>query len=224
MESAAARVDQEIVRLKREVVRDDIQGHSCAQCNHIRLKPLSNPGQHWHENRRERVSFQLDTTVAEIHTLAASGCDFWVTISNKLKLIDLEEKVKEQRDVVVFDLKKYGSWWSDEHYDDLAASLGGVLEAEFRHFRSSPVGWGFSAGANSEMDFAVTCEDFVRVIIRYRSRNHLRGSASVDIVLVLPGRPASTVLFPREKSGLQMVTHWTTFWVLSASGESPFPI
>ncbi|KAF2441905.1 HET-domain-containing protein [Karstenula rhodostoma CBS 690.94] len=224
MESAAARVDQEIQRLKREVVRDDIQGHSCAQCNHIRLKAIPEAGIRLDEGKQELTSFQLDTTVAETHALAASGCEFWAMVSDKLKLIDLEEKIKEQRDTVAFDSRKHRSWWSDEHWNDLAASLGGVMEKEFQHLRNGPVGWGFSAGANYEMEFAVTHKDFVRVIIRYRSLNDFKDrSVSVDVVLILPVRPATTVLYPRKDSEFEMANYWTTLWVLSTPGNLADP-
>jgi hypothetical protein len=220
--TTASRLNQEIVRLKREVIRDDTQGHSCEQCQHITLKPIPKPMTGFGVQKGE-TSFLLDTTKAEVRGIAASGCNFWGMIWNQLALIDQEEKVKAERDKVSFDLKKYGSWWSDAHYKDLAASLGGDLQKELWHLRSSHVSWGFSAGG--EMDFPVTQQEFVRVLIRYSSLNDFKNeSVSIEVVLVLPARPVSTILFPhRGDLELQMVTYWTRLWVLSSPGEHRSP-
>ncbi|KAF2648847.1 HET-domain-containing protein [Lophiostoma macrostomum CBS 122681] len=212
-------VEEEILRLKRKLVRDDAQGHSCEQCRHITLKLIPLPATGLKREREH--SFRLDTTVAEVRDLAASGCNLWAMIRDKLALLELEEKVQGERGNVKFDSTKYERWWSDAHYKDLAASVGGDVEREFWHLRKSPVFWGFSAGAGYEMDFSVTQEEFVRVIIRYSSLNGFKGSSvSAEVVLIVPARPVSKVLSPdRGDSGIQMAKHWTSLWALSSPGD-----
>lgn len=218
----ASRVIQEILRVKCEVLRDDTQGHSCEQCRDITLNPIPEVLIIGPEKDAER-SFLLDTTAAEIRDFAASGCNFWRMIWNKLKLIDVEERLKQERNNVTFDLKKHQSFWSDAHYKDLAATLGGDVENEFQHLCNSPVHWS-SCLATNQIKFPVSKEEFVRVIIRYAlSFGFMDRSVSVEIVLILPTKPVSTVLFPEcGDLKLNMTKYWTTFWVLSSPGKKPF--
>ena len=209
-------IDQDILRLKREVVRDDAKGHSCEKCEHITLRRIPEPNKGLGTD--DQPSYLWDTTVAEIGSLAASRCNFWGTIWNQLELIDLEEIVQKEQEKVRFEVDKHGSWWSDDHYKDLAASLGGDLEKKFWQLRRSPVSWGFTLGTMPQMHFAVTREDFVRVIIKYTTLNDFEdANVSAEVVLNLPTRPFETA-WP-EGLGLTMRTYWTELWILSSPGK-----
>jgi hypothetical protein len=224
MVDTAARLDQEILRFKRQLVREDTQGHTCEQCKHIRLTQVPEHTPSWDDRKEQNTCFRLDTKGSDIRGLAASGCNFWSMIWNKLKLIELEEKFKKERDNVTFDRKKHRYLWSDTHYQDLAASLGGVTEKEFLQLHKSAFSWVFCAGG-SETDFSVTQEDFVRVIIRYDSLNVFKNnSVSAEVVLILPSRPSSTAVFRRQgDSELEMAEYRKVFLLLPSPGEKHLP-
>lgn len=98
MEDAASRLDQEILRLRRELVRNDTKGHSCAQCNHISVGPFHKPTI---EELDGSLLFQIDTTVTEMRELAASGCDFWTVLSDQLGVRVLQQTMFVQKHGVI---------------------------------------------------------------------------------------------------------------------------
>ncbi|KAI0134348.1 heterokaryon incompatibility protein-domain-containing protein [Xylariales sp. AK1849] len=218
--ATASRIDQEIVRLKREVVRDDTQGHSCEQCKHLTLKPIPEPMTCYIDEVRDADLIRFDTTATEVRGLAASGCNFWVMIRDKLALIDLDEVVKDECENVTYDRKKYGSWWSDEHYRDLAASHGGDVEKEFLRLRESPIGWGYLPEADwYEIEYPVTQKEFVRVIIRYEALSRIKDrSVSIEVVLVLPERLVRTSIYPGDSEPTTTI-FWTTLRALTSPGN-----
>ncbi|KAH6619038.1 heterokaryon incompatibility protein-domain-containing protein [Boeremia exigua] len=211
MESTAtSQIEEEIVRLKREVVLDGTQGHSCEQCQQITISHI--PEQRVALGEKYEPSYLLDTTVAEVESLAASGCNFWTMISNKVELIGLEADVKRESKNVPFDSKKHRSWWSDEHMKDLAASLGGDEEKRFWHLKNSPVYWGFEGGAAFRAVPPAMHKDSVRVAVRYDSANDFTDRAvAAEVAVAMLEQSGNNV-------GFGIVTHVTHFWVLASPG------
>ncbi|KAK6209475.1 tol protein [Colletotrichum tabaci] len=74
--------------------------------------------------------------------MAASGCTFWSVIKDQIVYRQLERKVKQETKKVPFNHEKHGGEWSNEHYQDLAASLGGLEGREFLRLRHNQgVNW-----------------------------------------------------------------------------------
>lgn len=214
---APSRIDYEILRLKRELVSDDFKGHSCEQCNGFRVKPPRNYGSDW-KLWRESKFFEIHTTGRKVRDLAETGCCFWVMIRDQLTYIDLEAMVKREVDKVAFDPEKYSVWWSDDHYKDLAASLGGNEGEEFwrlRHQRG--VSWGFSAGAT--VGVHVTEADFVHISIRYSYPNNK--PITVQVELIVPDKSLWGDLGVNGEP--RLVEYWTRFLPLKLPGTYSSP-
>lgn len=216
---------QETVRLKREVTRDDRQGHSCEHCRHVTLD-------RFYEfingisSKMDEPFFLLDTSGAELQGLAASGCNFWTMLCNKLTLIELQEQIKHECDIMVYDNKIHGPRWSDTHLKDILAPLSGDLKQKLWYLLKSPVEWYHRPRQNHTIKFPVTDEDFARVVIANSFENYTNDSSiKVEVGLIVPRRPFNAVMHPeRGNSELEMEGHYTTFWALSVSGTKSLSV
>ncbi|ETS77243.1 hypothetical protein PFICI_11117 [Pestalotiopsis fici W106-1] len=108
---------QEIVRLKRELVNDDFQGHSCEQCEHISTLLANPPFNGMTYQFEVGPMFRLDATPAKICGLAASGCIFWIIIRNRLASIARDDEAHAAQ-----GLEKHKRRWTEEQHRILAAS------------------------------------------------------------------------------------------------------
>ncbi|KAK8006997.1 hypothetical protein PG989_000987 [Apiospora arundinis] len=227
-EAISSEVDPEILRLKRQLVADDVQGHSCDQCKQFMVKP---PPSKRLPLGEKCEFFRIDTTEKEVReAFAAQGCRLWAMIRDQLAYVRLESKVKQEDKKVEFDHERHERYGSDKHFADLAASMGGSEEKEFWHLRRNRgVFWGFASNANGAIEFAVNSPDFVRVIMGYSSTNDFTNDAvTVDVRIVMARQPAESLYEPYRGDEIWLDEYWTQFLVLALPGtlclsKSPSP-
>lgn len=91
--SSCSGIDLEITRLKRALGAGDLEGHTCGQCEDLRIPPLPSTA----SELATTPFFELDTTVKRIREeLAASGCQFWSTIQDLLTFVSLQGRFPRQ--------------------------------------------------------------------------------------------------------------------------------
>ncbi|CCF36230.1 hypothetical protein CH063_01458 [Colletotrichum higginsianum] len=215
--TAPSDIDWEILRLKRQVVKDDAKAHACDQCSVLKIKPLPESGQ-W---IKKKDFCRINTRKGEIKRMKASGCMFWAMIQDRLDFEDCKVRLEQACVNVEYDEQKHHARWSSTHYENLAASIGTEAEEEYRRLgdlmRVLP--WRAAARSSSEMGMASTdvSDDFVQILMAYTNVDGFnpggydQRSAKVDINIAMPPHPKGVRY---HKLRFQWVSFWVSFFAL----------
>ncbi|KAK8121909.1 hypothetical protein PG984_010579 [Apiospora sp. TS-2023a] len=209
-EGAPSQIDLESLRLKRELVADDTKGHSCERCKQIRIPP---PPLSRDEIAECGRFLQIDTSRTKIQSLANSGCNFWTMIQDQLTYIDLELRI-------TFDSRYIGPYqlacdagWSEEHYKDLAVTVGDSDAEEFwRLRRNRAESWGLVM-LDGEIH-PVSQQDLVRVSMEYSSTMNFGDEpviVKVRLALPIPAMKAAFILdmeAPKSPKAIELAKQW----------------
>ncbi|KAK8091670.1 hypothetical protein PG997_002031 [Apiospora hydei] len=207
----------DILRLKRELVAADFQGHSCDKCKDLRIPPLPGPSAH---PRGESPPFlSIDTTEKEIRDdLAASGCRFWAMIQERLACIEVERDAKQREQEELAGCVPRDGYMTYEELFWMPCSV----DSDFWRSRSPGVFWsGAVVWLNLQDVWSATDRpDTIRLHMAYDFRKgYLNSAIAVIIHISVPRRPEEVFQSLSRGDKTQWDHYWSKFLVVTYPGD-----